>query len=63
MEFIALAMASMVTVSFSAAPTGPVWSWDTFPAFFHSSDQSEPGGGFSDAALDTIERFPMVRHV
>eukprot|EP00937_MAST-01D_sp_MAST-1D-sp2_P000218 g218.t1 len=39
---------------------GPVWSWDTFPAFFHGSDTSGPGGGFTDEALDTIARFPMA---
>ena len=39
---------------------GPVWSWDTVPVFFHSSDTAGPGGGFTSAALDTISRFPMV---
>ncbi len=43
---------------------GPVWSWDTFPVFFHSSDlgggTGAPKGGFTKAALQTITRFPMV---
>jgi hypothetical protein len=40
---------------------GPVWSWDTFPAFFHGSDPNgTAGGGFTAAALATITRFPMV---
>ena len=39
---------------------GPVWTWDVFPAFFHSSDKAGPGGGFTPEALETIQRFPMV---
>jgi len=42
---------------------GPIWSWDTFPAFFHSSDTgsaSNNKGGFTNAALATITRYPMV---
>ena len=45
-----------------ACPTciGPTWSWDRFPAFFHSSQHDGPGGGFSPAAIATIARFPMA---
>ena len=43
---------------------GPIWSWDTFPVFFHSSDvgggTGAPKGGFTEGALQTIARFPMV---
>lgn len=40
---------------------GPRWSWDTFPAFFHGSDPNgTAGGGFTEEALDTIARFPIV---
>lgn len=39
---------------------GPTWSWDTFPAFFHSADVGGPGGGFTEAALKTMTKFPMV---
>ena len=40
---------------------GPVWDWEKFPAFFHSSDRNgSAGGGFTDPALDTIARFPMA---
>eukprot|EP01046_Picozoa_sp_COSAG06_P057103 COSAG06_NODE_11022_length_1580_cov_3.465226_1_plen_326_part_10 len=42
---------------------GPIWTWDVFPAFFHSADSGSPsnnGGGFTEAALETIAKFPMV---
>ena len=40
---------------------GPEWSWDVFPAFFHGSDPNgTAGGGFTEAALATITRFPIV---
>ena len=40
---------------------GPQWMWDEFPAFFHGSDPNETaGGGFAQAALATIARFPIV---
>lgn len=40
---------------------GPQWTWSTFPAFFHGSDPNgTAGGGFTDEALATITRFPIV---
>ena len=40
---------------------GPIWSWAAFPAFFHGSDPNgTAGGGFTEAALDTISQFPIV---
>jgi len=40
--------------------TSPTWSWDTLPAFFHSSEHNGPKGGFSSIAMKTISKFPMV---
>ena len=42
---------------------GPTWTWETFPAFFHSADTGATGhnhGGFTAAALETMAKFPMV---
>ena len=40
----------------------PVRSWETIPAFFHSSEHVTRAndGGFDQAALAIIEKFPMV---
>ena len=40
---------------------GPQWTWDEFPAFFHGSDPNgTAGGGFTQTALATIARFPII---
>jgi hypothetical protein len=40
---------------------GPVWSWDTFPAFAHASSQKgDAQGGFSAEDVELFARFPMV---
>ena len=39
----------------------PAHSWRTIPVFFHGSDPNGTAdGGFTDLALDTITRFPLV---
>ena len=65
---VTITAVTQLAVSFAAsglAPCttckGPVWSWNTFPAFFHGSDPNgTAGGGFTEAALDTITQFPIV---
>ena len=40
---------------------GPRFAWDTMPIAFHCSEPSTgPTGAFSEAALDTIAKFPLV---
>ena len=62
--WLLLAWASALAPSPSGAvcPTcrWPDWSWETIPVFFHSSMTSGPEGGFTEAQLDVIERFPLV---
>jgi hypothetical protein len=39
---------------------GPTWTWDVFPAFFHSADSGSATnnhGGFTEDALQTITKF------
>ncbi len=39
----------------------PAHTWNTIPVFFHGSDPNGTArGGFTDLALDTITRFPIV---
>ena len=39
----------------------PAHSWSTIPVFFHGSDPNgTAGGGFTDLALETITKFPIV---
>lgn len=64
MKLVALAVVNfLVSEVAGSCPSciGPTWSWDTIPAFFHSSEHNgTTGGGFSAEALETITKFPMV---
>ena len=54
----------VLATAVSSCPTChfPQHSWNTVPAFFHSSQHSSPAndGTFTEAALTTIAKFPMV---
>ena len=55
------ALADAAALSPCTTCRGPQWTWDEFPAFFHGSDPNgTAGGGFTQAALATIARFPIV---
>ena len=38
----------------------PQHSWATLPVFWHSSDPSGPRGGFTDAELQVLAKFPLI---
>ena len=55
------AASSLSSLSPCTTCKGPQWTWSTFPAFFHGSDPNgTAGGGFTEEALDTITKFPIV---